>query len=64
MLLHDPLEVADQLRVATERELCLDHLLVSGQAQVLEARDLRLGERLVREVGQRRTAPQRESLLQ
>ena len=38
------LELADELGVAAERELGVDALLERRHAQLLEARDLRLGE--------------------
>ena len=54
------LELADELGSATKLELGLDPLLDGGQPQLLEPGGLVLGERLVREVGQRRTAPELE----
>ena len=58
------LELADHLRVAAERELGLDQLLVRSHPLVLQARDLALGERLVGEVVERRAAPERERRVQ
>ena len=58
------LELADQLGVAAEREVGLDPLLERRQPQVLEPAALGLGERLVRELGERRPAPERERLAQ
>ena len=60
MALDERLELADQLVVASEREVGVDPLLERGQAELLEASDLRLGERLVREVGKGRPAPERQ----
>ena len=62
VLAHERLELADHLCVAAEREVCVDALLEGDQAQLLEPRDLLLGERLVVEVRQRRAAPQRQRL--
>ena len=45
-----------------EGEIRFDPALERGQAQLLEARDRRLRERLVGEVGERRPAPERERL--
>ena len=53
---------ADELGVAAEREVGVDTLLERAEPQLLEPRDLGLGERLVGEVGERRPAPQRERL--
>ena len=60
MALDEGLQLADQLAVPSEREVGVDPLLERGQAELLEASDLRLGERLVREVGEGRPAPERE----
>ena len=56
------LEVGDELIVPAEREVGLDALLEGDHPQLLQARDLRGGEILVSEIGQRRPAPERESL--
>ena len=48
------LELADELGVAAEREIGLDPLFERRELQLVEARDLRLCERLVGEVGKRR----------
>jgi hypothetical protein len=56
------LELGNELSVTAQAEVGLDALLERLQPQLLEARDLGLSERLVGEVGQRRTAPQRERL--
>ena len=58
------LELGDELGVAPEREVGLDPLLERDGAELLEPRDLGLGERLVEEVGERRAAPERERLAQ
>ena len=60
--LDDRLELGDELRVAAEREVGLDPLLEHDGAQLLETGDLGLCERLVREVGERGAAPERERL--
>ena len=57
---HKRLHLADEIRVTAEREIGLDALLERHEPQLLEARDRRLGERLVREVGKRLPTPQRE----
>jgi hypothetical protein len=54
------LELADEVRMASEREVGLDPLFEGTQAQLLQPRDLRLGKRLVGEVVQRRSSPQPE----
>ena len=58
------LELADQLGAAAQREIGLDPVLERRQPLLLEPRDLRLRERLVGHVGQRRAAPDRERLPQ
>ncbi len=60
MALDESLQLADQLVVASQSEICVDPLLERGEPKLLEPGDLRLRERLVREVGQRRPAPERE----
>ena len=47
-----------------EREVRVDALLERREPQLLEPRDLRLRERLVGEVGERRATPEREGLTQ
>ena len=54
------LELGQDVLVAAEREVGLDPILERGEPQVLEPPDLVLRERLVREVGERRAAPERE----
>ena len=58
------LELADELGVLARCEIGVDPLLQRAEAQLLELRRVRLRERLVGEVGQRRPAPQRERLAQ
>jgi len=53
-------QLRDQLRVVAERELGLRVRFEHLQATVLQRRRLRAYPRLVREPGQRRSAPQRE----
>ena len=60
--LHECLELADQLARLPDRELRLDPLLLRFLTELLEPCDLRLGERLEREVGQRVAAPQGERI--
>src|SRR5262249_39835720 len=56
------LELTHDLRVTPELELGLDQFLARGGAQLFHAGDLDLGERLVGEIRERRTAPERERL--
>src|SRR5262245_9958750 len=46
--------------MVSEPEVCLDPLLESRNAKLLQTSDLALRERLVREVGERRTPPEGE----
>ena len=55
------LELAHHLGVAPQRQIGLDPLLERGEAKFVEPRDLGLRERLVREVGERRTTPERQA---
>ena len=55
-------ELPDQLGVPAVGELALEPSLHGGQTQLLEARDLGLGEVLEREVGERRAAPECQRL--
>ncbi len=64
MLCGERLQLADQLAVATERDVRLDAKLERGQANLLEPRDRGLGEALVAEVRERRAPPERERLAQ
>jgi len=50
--------------VAAEAKISLDPLLDPSEAELFQSCDRRLGERLVGEVGQRGTPPQRERLTQ
>ena len=50
--------------MAAQRQVGVDALLDDDGSQLLEARDLRLRERLVDEVRERRPAPERERLAQ
>ena len=56
------LQLGDELRVPPECEVGLDSRLERGQAKLLEARDLVLRERLVGEVRQRDSSPERQRL--
>jgi hypothetical protein len=56
-------ELADELGMAALREVGFDALFERRESEFFEARDLGLGERLVRELRQRRPAPERERLL-
>ena len=64
MLADEPLELTDDVRVAAESEIGLDPALQSEQAQLVEPRDRRLERRLVRDVRERRSSPERECLPQ
>ena len=63
-LLDESLQLADELAVAAEREVGLDALLQRARVQLVQTGDLRLGPRLIGEVRQRRSAPQRKRLAQ
>src|SRR5207247_781371 len=52
------LELADRLVVPPERDVGVDPLLERSEAKILQPADLRLGERLVSEIGQRRPPPE------
>ena len=58
------LQLGDQVAMAAEREVGFDPLLECRQPELLQPRDLDLGERVVRELRQRRAAPERERLAQ
>ena len=64
MLRHERLELADQLGVPSAGQVGLDAVLEQREPQLLEPADLALGERLIREIGERRPAPERERLPQ
>ncbi len=57
-------ELAEQVGVAAERQVRVDPSLEGNRALLLEPCDLRLCEVLVRDVGERRAAPEREPLAQ
>jgi hypothetical protein len=56
------LELGHEIGVTAGGEIGVDPLLERGDPHLLHPRDLGLGESLVREVGERRPAPQRERL--
>ena len=64
MLGDEPLELGHDVGVAAERQVGVDALLQRRGVALLEPGDLGLRERLVRDVGQSRPAPQRERLAQ
>ena len=64
MLPHERLELADQLRVPSAAQVGLDAVLEQCEPQLLEPADLRLRERLEDEIGERRSAPERQRLPQ
>src|SRR6266480_2675158 len=64
MLLHEHLELPDELPVQASSEVALDPVLEACDVQLLETRDLRVCEALVREVGERRASPECESLVE
>ena len=57
MLVDQGPKLSDQLPVPAQRQLVLDSLLPSVQAQLIQARRLADRERLAGEVGQRRPTP-------
>src|SRR5256885_11812526 len=64
MLTNEGLELPDQSRVLTQRELRVDPLLENSQSRFLQPRDLRLRERLVGKFGKRWATPQPQCLPQ
>jgi hypothetical protein len=58
MLGDERLDVCNELACQAQREIGVDPILDHRDAQLLERRDLPLGERLVGEVGQSGAAPQ------
>jgi hypothetical protein len=60
VLPYERLQLGDEARVPALLELAVDPRLDSGQAQSLEAFDLGLRERLVRQLRKRGPAPERE----
>ncbi len=59
---HQRVELSDDLRVPTAGKIGLDRRLGRTGAQLLQPADLRAGERLVGDIGERVAAPQRERL--
>ena len=64
MVAHEPLELADDVAVAAELEIGLDPLLDRDEPELLEPPDLGLCEVVERELGESRSAPERERLLE
>ena len=64
MLRDQRLELADELSVATERQVGLDPLLERGQPHVLEPPRLDARKRLLAELRERRPAPESKRLPQ
>ena len=62
VLRDEPLELAHERGVPPEHEVGVDPLLERREAKLFEPLDGRTGERLVREVGERRPAPELERL--
>ena len=62
MLANEPPRAPRQLGVPANREVCFDAPLEADKAKLFEPARLRLRERLVREVRQRRTSPEAERL--
>ena len=62
VLRHERLQLADELGMPPGGEIGFDALLERRQPELLEPRDLGLGERLVGQVGERGAAPERERL--
>jgi hypothetical protein len=58
MLVHERLELGHERRMAAQREVRLDPALERGDPRLLEARNLRLGKSLIREVGEDWSAPE------
>ena len=58
VLLHERLELGDELGVSSKLQVGADPVLERGEAQLVEASDLDACERLVCEVGEGRTAPE------
>jgi hypothetical protein len=64
MLVDERLELPDELTVPAQRKVVLNAQLERRRAELFEAKDLRLRERLVREVGESRSAPKAERIAQ
>jgi hypothetical protein len=62
LLTNETFELDDEVVVTSARKVRIDSLLDRGETQLFEVRNLALRKRLVREVGKRRTAPERERL--
>src|SRR5215207_10293741 len=64
MFVDERLELADDVRMATELDVGLEAVLQTGQAQLREPRHLALGEGLIHDVGEGSSAPEQERLFQ
>ena len=64
MLLCERRELADELRMASQLQLCGDTFLEHTETQFLETRDRRLREGVVGEIRKRRPAPQTQCFAQ
>ena len=64
VLADEHLELSDELGVTAEREVGFESTLERPKAELFEARNLSLRERLLGEVGKRRPAPKVESFAQ
>ena len=62
MLRHERLQLPCQLGIPTRVQILLDPLLEAGEVEILQTRDLGLGETAVGEVGERRAPPEGERL--
>ena len=62
MLADEHLELPDEIGVTAELEVRFEAALEGGETELLEAQDLCLSERLVGEIGERRSAPEPESV--
>ena len=62
LLRREHVELADDLAMPSRRYVALDRQLERRQAQLLQVADLSTRERLVRDVGQRCAAPERQRL--
>ena len=57
---HERLELADDVRMAAQRQVRVDPRLGAGEPELLEASDLRLREHLEANVGERGATPERQ----
>jgi hypothetical protein len=64
MLANQQLQLAEHLLVTTLGEVAVDPVHDHGQAQLVELRHLVSSDRLEREPGQRRAAPESQRLVQ